>query len=579
MKRLFISILVLVAALLLSVPALAQDGDAPVVVADVDELIIAIDEASEGDIIYISQHIYMQDGQTIGDADKQVTIMRVDGYSGAVLSTSANTIIQNIVFDGGNVGDSEAAFSFSFSVLVNNCNYQNFADSGIIRSGFGSTVLMEKCAFENNVIQNSMIHALPDSEVEIIGTAFINNSSARIIFNTTVMSISGCTFDNNATTGIGGGNVYNNPNGVMILENCVLTNNTAMRGGAVENSGTLTIKDCLIYDNTADYIGNDIYNDADGILTIQNSLEEYSEFFADFELVPLGWYYDTADTRYSKDNAVLFSIPVSNYDERVGLVFVFQSDDDDHTNNDPPAQPDNGENPPANNNGNSNNSNPNNGNGSNSDYSPPYIPSTPSTSNDTPDVKETTEPDDVPTETFNPLRCGNAVLDLTSTAFLLGYGDGDLHRADLLTRAQMMQIVYRLLTPESLEAVHSIANDFTDCDPDAWFNEAVSTIANSGVVVGIGNGRFDPDGNLTWAQIVTIFTRFTVLQPDTELNNIDIGSHWSAGYVKTAVARGWIDDTADFDVNALISRGEMVDFINRIFELERNIGGDTSTTR
>jgi len=574
-KRLFISVLVLVSVLLLSVPVLAQDVDAPVVVADVDELIMAIDEASDGDTIYISQQIYMQDGQTIGVADKQITIMRVDGYSGAVLSTSTNTSLQNIVFDGGNIDGSETAFSLSFTLSVNNCIFRNFTDNGIIRIGFGSTVLIENCTFENNAVQGSMIHAFPDSEVEIIDTTFTSNSSARIIFNTTTMNVVGCVFDGNATTGMGGGNVYNNSNGAMTLTDCTLTNNTAMRGGAIENSGSLTIKDCLIYDNTADYIGSDIYNDADGGLTIQNSLEEYCEFFAEYELIPLGWYYDNADARYSKDNAISYSTPVTNYDERAGLVFVFQSDDDDDTNNDPPAQPDNGKNPPANN----NNSNPNTGNGSNSDYSPPYIPSTPSTTNDTPDTDKTDEPADVPSETVNPLRCGDAVLDLTSTAFLLGYGDGDEHREDLLSRSQMMMIVFRLLTPESLGAVHSTTNDFIDCDPDAWYNEAVSTCANSNakIIVGIGNECFDPDGNLTWAQIVTIFTRFVELQPDTELKNIDIGAHWSGISIKTAVARGWLDDTADFDVNALISRGEMVDFINRVFETERNVG-DTSAT-
>ena len=59
--------------------------------------------------------------------------------------------------------------------------------------------------------------------------------------------------------------------------------------------------------------------------------------------------------------------------------------------------------------------------------------------------------------------------------------------------------------------------------------------------------------------------------PDAALNNIDVGAHWSSVSIKTAVARGWLDDTTDFNVNALVTRGEMVDFINRIFELERNV--------
>jgi hypothetical protein len=170
----------------------------------------------------------------------------------------------------------------------------------------------------------------------------------------------------------------------------------------------------------------------------------------------------------------------------------------------------------------------------------------------------------------SPFRSGDAVLDISSTAHMESYGNGELREGEYLTRAKMMDIMYRLLTDESREAVYADTNHFIDCDPNAPYNTAISTMANAGIVVGVGGGRFAPDSFLSWSQLITIFARFVEMQTDIEFDNINIGEHWSVENIKTAVARGWIEDSADFSPDSLVTGGELVRFINYIFDLESN---------
>jgi len=209
----------------------------------------------------------------------------------------------------------------------------------------------------------------------------------------------------------------------------------------------------------------------------------------------------------------------------------------------------------------------------NGHYTPPahWWPSAPSTSSKNPtpkdEGKEKMPGDNIPLENTPRLVCGSAVIDSSRMIVLLGYGDGQQHRDDLLTRAQAAQIIHRLLTTESAAQLYTLQNSFTDVPAEAWYAEAVSTIANAGVVVGCGNGLFCPDDNLTWAQALTILARFVEPQ-EYELQYIRYEG-WALDSIQTAVALGWIRDSAEIVPDALITRGQMADLINLVLELSR----------
>ena len=178
---------------------------------------------------------------------------------------------------------------------------------------------------------------------------------------------------------------------------------------------------------------------------------------------------------------------------------------------------------------------------------------------------DNTSNNDLPLEDVSMLMCGEAVIDTSRSVVLAGYGDGLLHEDDPLTRAQAAQIIYRLLTAESVERLYTLKNAFVDCHVSAWYNEAVSTIAKAGIVVGCGNDLYCPNNLLTWAQALTILTRFTEIQ-EYNLQYITYDG-WALQAVETAAALGWIEDSLSLDINSIITRGDFVDLLNGVLEM------------
>ena len=161
------------------------------------------------------------------------------------------------------------------------------------------------------------------------------------------------------------------------------------------------------------------------------------------------------------------------------------------------------------------------------------------------------------------------MIDLSRSVVLQGYGDGLLHLEDSLTRAQMATILYRLLDEKSIAEYEAAEAAFTDVPADMWCSRYISTIAKAGIVAGVGNGCFYPNDKLTWAQILTVLSRFT--EPKAcALQHIQYDG-WAVEAVQTAVALGWIEDSADFAPNAIVSRGDFMQLVNGVLTLYRAV--------
>ena len=215
---------------------------------------------------------------------------------------------------------------------------------------------------------------------------------------------------------------------------------------------------------------------------------------------------------------------------------------------------------------------PSDGNsGNDDDYTPPVDfkpsqrPTRPSvtvkpTENDKPQTKP-----DTPAPAKPQLACNGALIDTSRTVVLLGYEDGLLHEGEPLTRAQLATIVFRLLDDASIVKYSNAQVAFTDVAADAWYAPYVRVIQAAGIVNGVGDGKYDPDGTVTWSQIIAILSRFVEPQ-DYTLQHIQYNG-WAEQAIQTAVARGWIEDRADFIPNAIISRGQLEQLINGVLAL------------
>lgn len=151
-------------------------------------------------------------------------------------------------------------------------------------------------------------------------------------------------------------------------------------------------------------------------------------------------------------------------------------------------------------------------------------------------------------------------------AYICGYPDGTVKPERQITRAEVATIFYRLLQDEARENVWSRTNSYSDVASGAWYNSAVSTLTNAGILAGYPDGTFCPDAPITRAEFATIAARFYHAPEVTGDAFPDISGSWAREYINRAAARGLIDGYPDgtFRPNQNIKRGEAMKIINKV---------------
>ncbi len=92
-----------------------------------------------------------------------------------------------------------------------------------------------------------------------------------------------------------------------------------------------------------------------------------------------------------------------------------------------------------------------------------------------------------------------------ASGLMNGMGNGKFEPDTGMTRAMLVTVLWRLCG-SPVEG----ENTFTDLTQD-WYIPAVTWAAHYGIVNGVGDGKFDPDANITREQLATILCRFSSL--------------------------------------------------------------------
>lgn len=140
-----------------------------------------------------------------------------------------------------------------------------------------------------------------------------------------------------------------------------------------------------------------------------------------------------------------------------------------------------------------------------------------------------------------------------------------------ITRAEVATIFYRLLKEDVRDRVTSDVNDFSDVASGDWFNVAVSSLAQMGVIAGYEDGSFRPNAPITRAEFAAIATRFFAERGVTYNEGLfaDItGDELFADVVAAAAERGLLGGYPDGTVrpNATITRAESCAVVNRTLD-------------
>lgn len=155
-------------------------------------------------------------------------------------------------------------------------------------------------------------------------------------------------------------------------------------------------------------------------------------------------------------------------------------------------------------------------------------------------------------------------------AYVIGY-EGDVVRPNNnITRAEVATIFFRLLQEDVRDAYMTQDNDFSDVNEGQWFNCAISTMSDLGVLKGYPDGTFRPNAPITRAEFAAIAARFDGREPDGLARFSDIRGHWGAEEISRAYQNCWVDGypNGTFRPDQDITRAEAMTLVNRV--LHRN---------
>lgn len=137
-----------------------------------------------------------------------------------------------------------------------------------------------------------------------------------------------------------------------------------------------------------------------------------------------------------------------------------------------------------------------------------------------------------------------------------------------ITRAEVATIYFRMLTDESRTKFWSQSNAYSDVKTGDWFNNAVSTLSNAGIIAGYEDGTFRPNGYITRAEFATIAARFFDVTYSGKDLFPDISGHWAKDYINQAANKGFVNGYEDgtFKPDRNITRAEAVTLVNRTLD-------------
>ena len=114
------------------------------------------------------------------------------------------------------------------------------------------------------------------------------------------------------------------------------------------------------------------------------------------------------------------------------------------------------------------------------------------------------------------------------------------------------------------------APTFSDVPASHWAYTAIEKAAGNGMVAGVGDGKYDPNGAITGGQLLTMLTRhFCPEDIETDpivLSQAGHSGRWYSGNLYAALKHGYLDgiDPTEIDLDAPCTREQMVTILYNV---------------
>lgn len=138
------------------------------------------------------------------------------------------------------------------------------------------------------------------------------------------------------------------------------------------------------------------------------------------------------------------------------------------------------------------------------------------------------------------------VVKMADAGIVNGVGNGKFDPDGQLTRAQIATMLYRLAGEPEVEGECT----FSDVKKGSWYDKAVTWAETNSIVNGVGGGKFDPDGKVTREQFVAMMYRWAG-SPETEGD--------LSAFADAKTVSGWAEAAMKWAVENEIIGGSKID--------------------
>jgi hypothetical protein len=146
-----------------------------------------------------------------------------------------------------------------------------------------------------------------------------------------------------------------------------------------------------------------------------------------------------------------------------------------------------------------------------------------------------------------------AVSAMSDLGIIEGYDDGSFQPETVLTREQAAKIIaYLMIGSSAADGLSTSSAPFTDVATDRWSAGYIAYCVSEGIVNGLGDGTFDPTGELTGYAFAKMLLVALGYGQDEEY----IGDSWQINVAKDALKAGVYEGNLGADFNAGATREE-----------------------
>ncbi len=161
-----------------------------------------------------------------------------------------------------------------------------------------------------------------------------------------------------------------------------------------------------------------------------------------------------------------------------------------------------------------------------------------------------------------------------------GKGNSKIEPQAMLTRAEAATIINRAFGA----TVKADISSYTDVSKSDWYYDEFAKAVNMDTIVGTGDGKINPEGNITREEIFAVMARALVLSGGSnsslaQFSDASLVSNWAEAHVRALVANGYINGNADGTLNPKgnITREEFAQMMHNIFKTYISTSGTVTS--